>query len=167
MYPVSRPLGHARTSETPRPLSPKGTDHGYEEDHLATEGHHLHKRRCERIQRQDGRPVLAPISGSRTGRQHEYRLPARCVRAYCRSARPGGRHGVQRGTRSLGLIVAAAITGVLQRWRNENSAAHGEAIAKLDDIATTVHEIDEQLDDMAEWQEKHQEFHDREARTPR
>ena len=51
--------------------------------------------------------------------------------------------------------------------RRENDAAHGEAIAKLEDIATTVHEIDDQLDDMAEWQEKHQEFHDRVARTPR
>ena len=39
--------------------------------------------------------------------------------------------------------------------------------AKLEDIAETVHEIDDQLDDMAEWQEKHQEFHDRVARTPR
>ena len=51
--------------------------------------------------------------------------------------------------------------------RRENDAAHGEAIAKLDDIATTVHEIDDQLDGMAVWQEKHQEFHDRAARTPR
>ena len=51
--------------------------------------------------------------------------------------------------------------------RRENDAAHGEAIAKLDDIATTVHEIDDQLDDMAAWQEKHQELHDRPVRTPR
>ena len=43
----------------------------------------------------------------------------------------------------------------------ENDAAHGEAIAKLEDIAPTVHEIDDQLDNMAEWQEKHQEIHDR------
>ena len=28
----------------------------------------------------------------------------------------------------------------------------GKSIAKLEDIAETVHEIDEQLDDMAEWQ---------------
>ena len=39
--------------------------------------------------------------------------------------------------------------------------------AKLEDIAETAHEIDDQLDDMAEWQEKHLEFHDRAARTPR
>ena len=63
------------------------------------------------------------------------------------------------------LVFAAVITGLFQRMRREN--AHGKAIAKLDDIADTVHEIDEQLDDMAEWQEKHQEFHDRAARTPR
>ena len=49
----------------------------------------------------------------------------------------------------------------------ENDAAHGEAIAKLEDIATTVHEIDDQLDNMAEWQEKHQEIYDRAALTPR
>ena len=66
-----------------------------------------------------------------------------------------------------GLVFAAVITGVFHRMRRENDAAHGEAIAKLDDIATTVHEIDDQLDDMAVWQEQHQEFHDREARTPR
>ena len=68
---------------------------------------------------------------------------------------------------SLGLVFAAVITGLFQRMRRENNAAHGEAIAKLGDIAETVHEIDEQLDDMAEWQEKHQEIHDRSARTPR
>ncbi len=68
---------------------------------------------------------------------------------------------------SLGLVFAAVITGLFQRMRRENNAAHGEAIAKLEDIAETVHEIDEQLDDMAEWQEKHQEIHDRTARTPR
>ena len=68
---------------------------------------------------------------------------------------------------SLGLVFASVITGLFQRMRRENNAAHGEAIAKLEDIAETVHEIDEQLDDMAEWQEKHQEIHDRSARTPR
>ncbi|MCH2434327.1 MAG: hypothetical protein MK184_09865 [Acidimicrobiales bacterium] len=62
------------------------------------------------------------------------------------------------------LVFAAAITGIFHRMRRENDAAHGEAIAKLEDIATTVHEIDDQLDDMAAWQEQHQELHDR---TPR
>jgi len=68
---------------------------------------------------------------------------------------------------ALGLIFAAIITGIFHRMRRENDAAHGEAIAKLDDIATTVHEIDDQLDGITVWQEKHQEFHDRAARTPR
>ena len=66
-----------------------------------------------------------------------------------------------------GLVFAAVITGVFHRMRRENDAAHGEAIAKLDDIATTVHEIDDQLDGITVWQEKHQELHDRTARTPR
>ena len=68
---------------------------------------------------------------------------------------------------SLGLVFAAVITGLFQRMRRDNDAAHCKAIAKLEDIAETVHEIDEQLDDMAEWQEKHREIHDRSARTPR
>ena len=68
---------------------------------------------------------------------------------------------------AVGLVFAAIITGLFQRMRRDNDTAHGKAIAKLEDIAETVHEIDEQLDDMAEWQEKHQEIHDRTARTPR
>ena len=51
--------------------------------------------------------------------------------------------------------------------RRENDAAYGEAIAKVDDIAETVHEIDDQLDDLVEWQEDHQKLHDRADRTPR
>jgi len=68
---------------------------------------------------------------------------------------------------ATGLVLAAIITGTFRTMRRENDAAHGEAITKLDDIATTVHEIDDQLDDMAAWQEKHQELHDRTVRTPR
>ena len=67
----------------------------------------------------------------------------------------------------VGLVFAAVITGIFHRMRRENDAAHGEAIAKLEDIATTVHEIDYQLDDLVEWQEDHQKLHDRAARTPR
>ena len=73
----------------------------------------------------------------------------------------------QPGVTSIINVFAAVITGLFQRMRRENDAAHGAAIAKLEDIAETVHDIDEQLDDMAEWQEKHQEIHDRAARTPR
>ena len=68
---------------------------------------------------------------------------------------------------AVGLVFAVVITGIFHRMRRENDAAHGEAIAKLEDIATTVHEIDDQLDDMAAWQEKHQELHDQTVRTPR
>ena len=68
---------------------------------------------------------------------------------------------------AVGLVFAVVITGIFHRMRRENEAAHGEAITKLDDIATTVHEIDDQLDDMAAWQEKHQELHDQTVRTPR
>ena len=58
-----------------------------------------------------------------------------------------------------GCVFAAVITGIFHRMFRENDAAHGEAIAKSDEIATTVHEIDDQLDDMAVWQEKHQKLH--------
>jgi hypothetical protein len=68
---------------------------------------------------------------------------------------------------AIGLVFAAVITGLFHRMRRENDAAHGEAIAKLDDIAATVHEIDAQLDDLVEWQEDHQKLHDRAVRTPR
>ena len=54
---------------------------------------------------------------------------------------------------AVGLVFAVVITGIFHRMRRENDAAHGEAIAKLEDIVTTVHEIDDQLDDMAAWQE--------------
>jgi|TARA_Y100000310_G_C20014775_1_gene504625 hypothetical protein len=37
----------------------------------------------------------------------------------------------------------------------------------LEDISDTVHEIDEQLDEVIEWQDDHQKHHDRQARTPR
>ena len=60
---------------------------------------------------------------------------------------------------ALGLIVAAAITGVLQRWRTENNDAHGKALEKLDSIAETVNEIDEAIDEMAEWQMEHEQLH--------
>ena len=68
---------------------------------------------------------------------------------------------------AAGLVLAAIITGTFRTMRRENTDAHGAAIAKLEDIATTVHEIDDQLDDMAAWQEKHQELHDRPVQTPR
>ena len=58
-----------------------------------------------------------------------------------------------------GLVFAAVITGIFHRMRRENDAAHGEAIAKLDDIAETVHEIDEDIEEMAEWQQEHEQLH--------
>ena len=68
---------------------------------------------------------------------------------------------------AIGVVFAAVITGLFHRMRRDNDAAHGKAIAKLEDIAETVHDIDEQLDGMAEWQEEHPKYHDRAARTPR
>ncbi len=68
---------------------------------------------------------------------------------------------------AAGLIAAAIITGLFQKLRKENGNAHGRAIDMLEDISDTVHEIDEQLDEVIEWQDDHQKHHDRQARIPR
>ena len=60
---------------------------------------------------------------------------------------------------AVGLVFAAIITGLFHRMRRENEDAHGKAIAKLDDIAETVHEIDEAIDEMVEWQQEHEQLH--------
>ena len=60
---------------------------------------------------------------------------------------------------ALGLILAAIITGTFRTMRRENSQAHGRAIETLDRIATTVEDIDEQLDEMADWQIEHDKLH--------
>ena len=36
----------------------------------------------------------------------------------------------------------------------------------LEDISDTVHEIDEQLDEVIEWQDDHQKHHDRPGQNP-
>ena len=61
---------------------------------------------------------------------------------------------------ALGLIVAAAITGVLQRWRTENSDAHGKALQKLDSLAETLDHVDSEIEEIAEWQRDHERVHD-------
>ena len=60
---------------------------------------------------------------------------------------------------ALGLILAAIITGTFRTMRRENTQAHGRAIETLDRIATTVEDIDEQLDEMADWQIEHDKLH--------
>ena len=62
---------------------------------------------------------------------------------------------------AFGVIIAAIITGFFHRLRRENSEAHGRAIRQLAHIATTVEHIDEQVDEIAEWQEEHEELHER------
>ena len=68
---------------------------------------------------------------------------------------------------ALAVILAAIITGLFQRLRRENNGAHKDNADKLDQIADGIESIDEQLDDITEWQEGHQAYHDRKARTPR
>jgi prefoldin subunit 5 len=45
--------------------------------------------------------------------------------------------------------------------RRENNEAHGRVIQQLDRIASTVEHIDEQVDEIAEWQGEHEAFHER------
>ena len=61
---------------------------------------------------------------------------------------------------AAGLVLAAVITGTFSRMRRENSDAHGRAMVTLNRIATTVDDIDEQLDEITEWQTNNQRFHD-------
>jgi hypothetical protein len=49
---------------------------------------------------------------------------------------------------------------VLQRWCNENSAAHGKALEKLDSIAETLDHVDSEIEEIAEWQRDHERVHD-------
>jgi hypothetical protein len=61
---------------------------------------------------------------------------------------------------ALAVIVAAIITGLFGRLRKENNGAHQATSEKLDEIAGGIEHIDEQLDDISEWQVDHQRFHD-------
>ena len=60
---------------------------------------------------------------------------------------------------AAGLVLAAIITGTFRVMRRENTEAHGRAIKTLDRIAATVEDIDDQLDDLAEWQVEHDKYH--------
>ena len=60
----------------------------------------------------------------------------------------------------LGVVIAAIVTGFFQRLRRENNEAHGRAMQQLDHIATTVEHIDEQVEEMADWQEEHEALHE-------
>ena len=60
---------------------------------------------------------------------------------------------------ALGVILAAVITGTFRTMRRENADSHGRAIETLDRIASTVEDIDGQLDEMAEWQVDHDRYH--------
>ena len=62
---------------------------------------------------------------------------------------------------AAGLVLAAIITGTFRTMRRENTEAHGRAIKTLDRIAATVEDIDDQLDDLAEWQVDHDQYHAR------
>ena len=61
---------------------------------------------------------------------------------------------------AIGVVIAAIVTGFFHLIRRENNEAHGRSIEKLDHIAATVTHIDEQVGEMADWQEEHEAFHE-------
>ncbi len=60
---------------------------------------------------------------------------------------------------ALAVILAAIITGLFQRLRRENNGAHKDNADKLDQIADGIESIDDQLDDITDWQEGHDRHH--------
>ncbi len=60
---------------------------------------------------------------------------------------------------ALAVILAAVITGLFQRLRRENNGAHKDNADKLDQIADGIESIDDQLDDITDWQEGHDRHH--------
>ena len=66
---------------------------------------------------------------------------------------------------ALGLVSAAVVTGVFtllaQRLRRENRNSHDEVVVVLHDISETLESIDGNVTRMDEWQQTHQEQHDR------
>ena len=61
---------------------------------------------------------------------------------------------------AIGVVIAAVITGFAHRIRRENNDAHGRSIEKLDQIAATVTHIDEQVDEIVDWQSDHEALHE-------
>ena len=61
---------------------------------------------------------------------------------------------------AIGVVIAAVITGFAHRIRRENNDAHGRSIEKLDQIAATVTHIDEQVDEIVDWQTDHEALHE-------
>ena len=60
---------------------------------------------------------------------------------------------------AFGVVIAAIVTGFFHRIRRENNDAHGRSIEKLDRIAATVDHIDEQVDEIVDWQTAPEALH--------
>ena len=60
---------------------------------------------------------------------------------------------------AVGLILAAIVTELFRRLRKENTAAHGQNNETLQKIAQTVTHIDEEVSEISEWVQEHEEQH--------
>ena len=60
---------------------------------------------------------------------------------------------------AVGVILAATITELFRRLRKENTAAHGQNSDTLQKIADTVTHIDEEVCEIRDWVQEHDEMH--------
>ena len=60
---------------------------------------------------------------------------------------------------AVGLILAAIVTELFRRLRKEITAAHGENNETLQKIAKTVTHVDEEVSEISDWVQEHEEMH--------
>ena len=60
---------------------------------------------------------------------------------------------------AVGLILAAIVTELFRRLRKESTAAHGENNETLQKIAKTVTHVDEEVSEISDWVQEHEEMH--------
>ena len=60
---------------------------------------------------------------------------------------------------AAGLVLAAIVTELFRRLRRENTEAHNQNNGVLKEIAQTVSHIDEEVSEISEWVQEHDELH--------
>lgn len=60
---------------------------------------------------------------------------------------------------AAGLVLAAIVTELFRRLRRENTEAHNQNNGVLKEIAQTVSHIDEEVSEISEWVQEHDDLH--------
>ena len=60
---------------------------------------------------------------------------------------------------AAGLVLAAIVTELFRRLRRENTEAHNQNNGVLKEIAQTVSHIDEEVSEISDWVQEHDEMH--------